>query len=171
MCQYFCIEKRKKELVLSGIDECQRWLPFNHCTVTNGTLDNFNEHMFLFFKRIPLWNSSPNSGGSGGVRWHQTGEPPAGYEYRVEYGRGDNSEEYVEVDGSDLKISALLIWTYNFFVHRVFTDAVILDEELVLLVKDAEIRYEPEWAAIIKVFSIWEQDEAVVTFKLSHKQG
>ena len=48
------------------------------------------------------------------------------------------------------------MWTYNFFVHKVFCDDVIAHEELVFIVKNAEITRErgPEWSARIECFSI-----------------
>ena len=74
-------------------------------------------------------------------------------------------------ESDDSRIAALLMWTYNFFVHKVFCDDVIAHEELVSIVKNAEITRErgPEWSARIECFSILDQMDAVITFKLCGK--
>jgi hypothetical protein len=76
--------------------------------------------------------------------WHETGEPPNGYEYKIEFGNGDISTFEPVNDNTDPKIGALLIWTYNVMVHRVLRDAVVAHEELLFLVKDMKICQEPE---------------------------
>lgn len=89
----------------------------------------------------------------------------------MEFGNGDISNFKPVNDGNDSRIGAVLLWAYNFFVHRVLTDAIIVDEELAFLVKDAKMIREPEWSASIQCFSILDQDHMVITFKVCHQLG
>lgn len=68
-------------------------------------------------------------------------------------------------ESDNSRIGALLVWVYNFFVHRVLDKSVVAHEQLIFVIKNAKITEEP-WSAQIDCFSIWEQTDAVVTFKL-----
>lgn len=70
-------------------------------------------------------------------------------------------------ESTDGRIAALLIWTYNFLVHRVRADAVVAHEELIFLVTDFQLCQEPKWSVCIKGFSILDQDDFTITFQIS----
>ena len=77
------------------------------------------------------------------------------------------ASKFQPVNGSDDdRISALLIWAYNYFVYRVPGSDVTQHEQLVFSVTKAQIQQRPEWWLRIDGFSILDQDRFTVIFQL-----
>lgn len=103
---------------------------------------------------------------SPGVRWCGTGEPPDGYSYMISI--PDFESELTPVsDAEDGRMAALLMWVYNHFVHKVPGDTVVCYEEAVYFVRKATLEHQPVWLAKIECFSIWDQEDVTITFKLT----
>jgi hypothetical protein len=54
----------------------------------------------------------------------------------------------------DVRIHALLLWIYNWFVNYTPGDTVMVNEECVYFVKETTMTVEPEWSVRVKCFSV-----------------
>lgn len=104
-----------------------------------------------------------------GARWNGTGEPPDCYFFMIS-SEDFESELKPVSDAEDDRMASLLLWVYNYFVHKVPGDTVVCREEAVYFVGKATVEHEPEWLARIECFSVWDRQNVTVTFKLTGPQ-
>ena len=103
----------------------------------------------------------------GGVPWHNDGEIPDKYECEVSSGNVIVAP-YSQVNSNeDPRIHAALRWVYNWYVHRVPGNSIIALEETVYFVEKHILNISPVWSAQLEVFSVWEQERQVISFRLS----
>lgn len=103
---------------------------------------------------------------SQGVKWHNSGEPPEDYIFSTTSVSGHTSEMKPVSAAEDFRIPSLLVWMYNYFVHKVPGDAVVSNEETIYLVRECTLETQPEWFAQAQCFDVWDQQEVTVIFKL-----
>ena len=96
------------------------------------------------------------------------GEPPNGYEYQMKFGNG-LTQDFEPVD-EDSRAGALLMWVYNYFVHRIPGSSVVSQDEIMFEVSNATVVQSPEWSCNVECFCFLEQTDAVITFKLHRKE-
>ena len=104
----------------------------------------------------------------GGIPWYQTGEPADGYECLIKYESG-KSEEIGPVNET-MRVGALLVWLYNYFVHLVPGSTVAFQDEILFEIKNAKLIQSPEWSMTVECFCFAEQEHAVIAFKLHRRQ-
>ena len=66
----------------------------------------------------------------------------------------------------DPNIPSILLWMYNYFVYKIPGQAVVWNEQLVFEVKKTHVHHKPEWWAYATGFSISDQQDVTVIFKL-----
>lgn len=99
--------------------------------------------------------------------WCDVGEPPEGY--MVQIGPASEMKRVSDCEGD--RVSHLLLWVYNHFVHFVPGKDAVAHEELIYLVDEVSMSHEPEWSATVKCFSVWDQETLTITFKLESTRG
>ena len=110
--------------------------------------------------------------GRPGVKWTLgLGVPEEAYEVDVTSDLGDSVGWLNLEDRDDPRLTRLLLWVYQSRVHKVTGNEVIWNEELVSLVKDSRLQQAPHWEVDLKVFSIWDQCDCQVKFRLAPKDS
>ena len=100
-----------------------------------------------------------------GLPWSGV-EPPEDYLFQVTISN-ETSEMKPVSDAEDAGIPNLLVWLYNNVVHRVPGDDVIKNEELIYIVQKTVLEHEPTWCARVECFSILDQQQITVCFKIA----
>ena len=110
--------------------------------------------------------------GRPGVKWTLgLGVPEEAYEVDVTSDLGDSVGWLNLEDRDDPRLTRLLLWVYQSHVHKVTGNDVLWNEELVFLVKDSRLQQAPHWEVDLKVFSIWDQCDCQVKFRLAPKDS
>lgn len=86
-------------------------------------------------------------------------------------GQSEATSEKQNVEDADSRIAALLEWIVQRLVFNA-NNEVICHEEIVYFVKDGpHMAQEPaKWQATVTVFSVWDQQQQVITFNLRDEQ-
>lgn len=103
-----------------------------------------------------------------GVKWYSSGEPPEGYIFSTTNVSGHTSEMKPVSAAEDFRIPSLLLWMYNYFVHKMPGDTVVSNEETIYLVRECTLETQPDWLARAQCFDVWDQQEVTVIFKLKN---
>ena len=103
-----------------------------------------------------------------GVKWYSSGETPEGYIFSTTNVSGHTSEMKPVSAAEDFRIPSLLLWMYNYFVHKMPGDTVVSNEETIYLVRECTLETQPDWLARAQCFDVWDQQEVTVIFKLKN---
>lgn len=99
------------------------------------------------------------------MQWSETGEPPDGYAFAILSMSNATVPVFKSVGTCESPaIEALLLWMYQYFVHRVPGNEVLVNEGLGFIVHEAHTHNDPFWNAAVKVFDVENQDEQVILF-------
>lgn len=97
-----------------------------------------------------------------------SGVPEEAYEVLVENADGLGTGWMSVADRDDHKVTQLLVWAYNYMVHKTPGNDVIIHESLAFLVHKCEINVSP-WELDMLVFDIDDQTEYTVKYRLASK--
>lgn len=72
-------------------------------------------------------------------------------------------------DLDDRCLEALLNWVKEYYVHKTAGMTALCFEQDVYFIHEHFLKKSPEWEARIVVYSIWEEENQTILFKLARK--
>ena len=72
-------------------------------------------------------------------------------------------------DLDDDRLEALLMWVKNFYVHKIPGTTCVCYQQDVYYINAHTVKQSPEWEATIAVYSVWEQENQRIIFRLADK--
>lgn len=100
------------------------------------------------------------------VHW-QCGAPTDAYDVEVVDSLGESEGWQKLADRGDPKLDKLLEWLYHRCVHQAPGTDVTCYEESVFFVHQWTLNTTPKWNASMVVFSVWDQQDCTVNFRLA----
>lgn len=70
-------------------------------------------------------------------------------------------------DMADVRFVDLLVWVKGYYVDKIAGNDVISYEESVFLVNQSHIQQDPTWEATISLWSVWDQQDLTVKYRLA----